>query len=46
METIFFWMTGALICGQIFRLLSLPTLVGFIFSGYLFSIFNYEDTYT
>ena len=44
METLFFWMTGALICGQIFRLLSLPILVGFIFSGYLFSIFNYEDT--
>ena len=44
METIFFWMTGALICGQIFRLLSLPILVGFIFSGYLFSIFNFEDT--
>ena len=44
METIFFWMTGALICGQIFRLLSLPIIVGFIFSGYLFSIFNFEET--
>ena len=44
METLFFWMTGALICGQIFRLLSLPIIVGFIFSGYLFSIFNFEDT--
>ena len=44
MEIILFWMTGALICGQIFRLLSLPILVGFIFSGYIFSTFNLEDS--
>ena len=44
MEILLFWMTGALICGQIFRLLSLPILVGFIFSGYIFSIFDLNDT--
>ena len=44
MEIILVWMTGALICGQIFRLLSLPILVGFIFSGYIFSVFDLNDT--
>ncbi len=44
MEIILLWMTGALICGQIFRLFSLPILIGFIFSGYIFNIFNFEDT--
>ena len=44
MDIILLWMAGALICGQIFRFLSLPILVGFIFSGYLFNYFDIGDS--
>ena len=44
MDTVLLWMAGALICGQIFRFLSLPILVGFIFSGYLLNFFDFGDT--
>tara|TARA_A100001015_G_scaffold139637_1_gene154824 strand:+ start:31 stop:1578 length:1548 start_codon:yes stop_codon:yes gene_type:complete len=43
MGTILIWMTAALILGQIFRTLSLPVIVGFIASGYLFSIVDFAD---
>ena len=43
MGTILIWMTAALIFGQIFRALSLPVIVGFIASGYLFSIVDFAD---
>ncbi len=43
MEMFLFWMGGALICGQVFKILSLPILIGFIFSGFLFKYFNFAD---
>ena len=43
MELFLIWMAGALICGQVFKLLSLPVLIGFIFSGFLFKHFNFSD---
>ena len=43
MGTILIWMTAALILGQIFKTLSLPVIVGFIASGYLFSIVDFAD---
>ena len=38
METIFFWMTGAICFGIIFKILSLPILIGFIVAGYLLNV--------
>ena len=43
MEMFLFWMGGALICGQVFKILSLPILIGFIFAGFLFKYFNFAD---
>ena len=36
-------MTGAFLVGQAFRIISLPPLVGFILSGYLFTIIGMSD---
>ena len=44
METIFIWLSGALIFGYVFKILSLPILIGFITSGLFFSYINFSDT--
>ena len=43
MELVLIWMTGAFLVGQAFRIISLPPLVGFILSGYLFTIIGMSD---
>lgn len=43
MELVLIWMTGAFLVGQVFRIISLPPLVGFILSGYLFTIVGMSD---
>lgn len=43
MELVLIWMTGAFLVGQTFRIISLPPLVGFILSGYLFTIIGMSD---
>ena len=40
METILLWMAGALFAGYLCRLIYIPTIVGFILSGYLFSLYD------
>jgi len=44
METIFIWLSGALIFGYVFKILSLPILIGFITSGIFFSYIDFSDT--
>ena len=44
METVLIWLSGALIFGYIFKVLSLPILIGFISSGFFFSYINLSDT--
>ena len=44
METVLIWISGALIFGYIFKVLSLPILIGFISSGFFFSYINLSDT--
>ena len=44
METIFIWLSGALIFGYVFKILSLPILIGFITAGLFFSYINFSDT--
>ena len=43
METVLIWILGAFLAGQICRLLSLPAMIGFIFSGYVFTMFGFGD---
>ncbi len=43
METILFWMTGALIFGLICKYLSLPVAAGFIAAGYCFGAASFGD---
>tara|TARA_B100001248_G_scaffold249367_1_gene222508 strand:- start:652 stop:2202 length:1551 start_codon:yes stop_codon:yes gene_type:complete len=43
MELVFIWMTGAFLVGQLFRVISLPPLVGFILSGYIFTLLGMSD---
>ncbi len=43
MELVLIWMTGAFLVGQVFRIISLPPLVGFILSGYLFTVIGMSD---
>ena len=43
MELVLIWMTGAFLVGQVFRIISLPPLVGFILSGYFFTIIGMSD---
>ena len=40
METILLWMAAALFAGYLCRLIFIPTIVGFIASGYLFSLYD------
>ena len=40
METILLWMAGALFAGYLCRLIYIPTIVGFILYGYLFSLYD------
>ena len=40
METILLWMAGALFAGYLCKLIYIPTIVGFILSGYLFSLYD------
>jgi len=44
MDLILIWLTGALTFGFISKILSIPILVGFIFSGYFFSLIDLNDT--
>ena len=43
MELVLIWMTGAFLVGQVFRIISLPPLVGFILSGYIFTMLGMSD---
>ncbi len=43
MELLLIWMTGAFFIGQAFRIISLPPLAGFIFSGYMFAVLGMSD---
>ncbi len=43
MDLILIWLSGSLFFGFIFKILSLPTLVGFILAGYFFSLAGYSD---
>jgi len=43
MDMILIWLSGALFFGYIFKVLSLPILIGFITSGYFFSYINFSD---
>ena len=43
MENYIIWISGALFFGQIFKTLSMPVLVGFIFSGYVFNLLGFAD---
>ena len=43
MELVLIWMTGAFLVGQLFRIISLPSLVGFILSGYIFTMLGISD---
>ena len=40
METILLWMASALFAGYLCRLVFIPTIVGFIASGYVFSLYD------
>ena len=40
METVLLWMSAALFAGYLCRLIFIPTIVGFIASGYLFSLYD------
>ena len=44
METVLIWFSGALVFGYLFKVLSLPILIGFITSGFFFSYINLSDT--
>ncbi len=43
MEAILVWLSGSLLFGYISKILSLPIVVGFIFSGFFFSLLDYSD---
>ena len=43
METILIWILGAFLAGHICKFLSIPVIIGFIFSGYLFQSFGLSD---
>ena len=43
MENLIIWIYGALFLGQFCKILTIPVLIGFILSGYIFSLFNYAD---
>ena len=43
METILIWILGAFLAGHICKFLSIPVIIGFIFSGYLFQSFGLGD---
>ncbi len=43
METILIWILGAFLAGHICKFFSIPVIIGFIFSGYLFQSFGLSD---
>ncbi len=43
MENFVIWISGALFLGQVCKVLAIPALIGFILSGYIFSLLNYAD---
>ena len=43
MDLILIWLSGSLLFGFVFKILALPTLVGFILAGYLFSLTGFAD---
>ena len=43
METILIWVLGAFLAGHICKFFSIPIIIGFIFSGYLFQSFGLGD---
>ena len=43
MENIIIWISGALFLGHFCKILSIPVLIGFILSGYIFSFLDYID---
>ncbi len=43
MLVVLIWMTGALVCGQLCRIASLPVIVGFIAAGYFFNLTGFTD---
>ena len=43
MENIIIWISGALFLGHFCKILTIPVLIGFILSGYIFSFLDYAD---
>ena len=43
MENIIIWFSGALFLGHFCKILTIPVLIGFILSGYIFSLLDYVD---
>ena len=43
MENIIIWISGALFLGHFCKILTIPVLIGFILSGYIFSLLDYVD---
>ena len=43
METVLIWILGAFLAGQLCKILSIPVVIGFIFSGYFFKEFGLGD---
>ena len=43
MENYIIWISGALLFGQFCKILSMPVLIGFIFSGYVFNVLGFAD---
>ncbi|MDC3067557.1 cation:proton antiporter [Pseudomonadota bacterium] len=43
MDLILIWLSGSLLFGFVFKILALPTLIGFILAGYFFSLTGFAD---
>ena len=43
MENFIIWISGALFLGHFCKILTIPVLIGFILSGYIFSLLDYVD---
>ena len=43
MENYIIWISGALLFGQFCKILSIPVLIGFIFSGHVFNVLGFAD---
>ena len=43
MENFIIWISGALFLGQVCKILTIPVLIGFILSGYIYNLLDYAD---